>query len=474
MAAVSYALVQSVVNPGLEALRGHVHTSQVGVGWVLTGFLLSSAILTPVLGRLGDQVGKRRVLIGVLVLLAVGSAVGALATSLPVLIAGRVLQGAGGATLPLAFGLVRDLVHTRKVGTAVGMIAAVSSVGGALGVLVAGPIVSNLGVAWLFWLPAIANGVVALAVALVLPRSNAPTAPGGLNIVAAVTLAGTLVLLLLPLSLGEEWGWGSAWTLGLLAAAVVVGALWVRWEYRSQHPLIDIRVLRMRPVWTANLTSFFFGFTLYSVFGFVPTLLQVPATTGYGLGESITVSGLLFLPVTLTQFVSGLGAGHLTSRIPTKTLLVLGSLPVTVSLLLLAAFHAQAWQIAIGLAVGGVGFGIGLSALSALVVQAVPAEHTGAVTGMNANIRTIGGAVGAAVVTTVLSSFTGNDGYPSEAGWATVFLLLTGASVVGLLSCALIPATRRVASAQYARGATPGPRSKHQNTPSMAYTAEQE
>ncbi|WP_037858948.1 MFS transporter [Streptomyces sp. NRRL S-340] len=439
VASVSYALVQSVVNPGLEALRAHVHTSQVGVGWVLTGFLLASAILTPVLGRLGDQIGKRRVLVAVLVLLALGSAVGALATNLPLLVLGRVLQGAGGAALPLAFGLLRDLLPAHRVGTAVGTIAAVSSVGGALGVLVAGPIVTSLGVPWLFWLPALANGLVALAVGLFLPRTNGPTAPGQLNAVAVLALAGTLVLLLLPLSLGQEWGWGSPLTLGLLAASVVAGAVWVWWENRSRHPLIDMNVFRLRPVWTANLTSFLFGFTLYSVFGFVPTLLQVPASTGYGLGESITASGLLFLPVTLTQFLSGVAAGPLATRVPAKTLLVLGSVPVTVSLLLLAYFHQETWQFALALAIGGIGFGIGLSALSALVVHAVPAEHTGAVSGMNANIRTIGGAVGAAVVTTVLSSSAGATGHPSEGGWTTVFLLLAGAGLVGLVSCLLIP-----------------------------------
>ncbi|ROO87753.1 MFS transporter [Actinocorallia herbida] len=439
VAAVSYSLVQSVVNPGLEALRDHVHTSQLGVGWVLTGFLLASAVLTPVLGRVGDQIGKDRVLVAVLALLALGSVIGALATSLPVLVTGRVLQGAGGATLPLAFGLVRDLVPRHKVGMAVGTIAAVSSVGGALGVLAAGPIVSALGVPWLFWLPALANALVAIAVFALLPPSRGATAGGQLNVGAIVTLAGTLVLLLLPLSLGQEWGWGSGRTLGLLAGALAVGTLWIWWEHRSRHPLIDMRVFRMRPVWTANLASFLFGFTLYSVFGFVPSFLQVPTLTGYGLGQSITVAGLIFLPVTLTQFASGIMTGPLAARIPAKILLIVGSLPVMASLLLLAAFHEAPWQISLLLAVAGIGFGVALSALSALVVHAVPAEHTGAVSGMNANIRTIGGAVGAAVVTTVLASTTRAGGFPSEGGWVAVFLLLAGAGLVGLASCLLIP-----------------------------------
>ncbi|MEV7238821.1 MFS transporter [Streptomyces sp. NPDC051020] len=160
------------------------------------------------------------------------------------------------------------------------------------------------------------------------------------------------------------------------------------------------------------------------------------------------MSGLLFLPVTLTQFVGGVLAGPLTARMSAKSLLFLGSVPVVVSLLLLAAFHQQAWQVTLVLAIGGAGCGIGLSALSALVVHAVPAAHTGAVSGMNANIRTIGGAVDAAVVATVLASKTGADGYPSDGSWTTVFLLLAGVAVVGLASCLLIPQGRREKEAE--------------------------
>ncbi|WP_399896175.1 MFS transporter [Streptomyces sp. BBFR51] len=442
IATVSYTLVQSMVNPGLEALRGHVHTNQVGVSWVLTAFLLSSAVLTPVLGRLGDRVGKRNTMMAMLGVLAVGSVISALATSLPLLVFGRVVQGAGGATLPLAFGIVRDLVPREKVGATVGMIAATSSVGGAIGVLVTGPIITHLGVPWLFWLPAIANAAVALAVFLFIPRSGV-TAEGRMNWAAALALAAALVLLLLPLSLGQEWGWGSARTLVLFAAAIVAGGIWAAVETRSRHPLIDMRVFRLRPVWTANVASFFFGVTLYSSFGFIPSFLQVPTSTGYGLGKSIAVSGLLFLPITVTQFVSGFAAGPLARIFPAKHLLVLGSVPVIVSFSLISAFHEQVWQIVVATSIGGIGFGIGLSALSAVVVHAVPAEHTGAASGMNANIRTIGGAVGAALVSSVLTSSTTSGGYPSDGGYTAAFALLAVAAVAGLASCLLIPGRRK-------------------------------
>ncbi|WP_238698195.1 MFS transporter [Streptomyces sp. E5N91] len=435
---VSYALVQSMVNPALGALRDQVHTDQLGVSWVLTAFLLSSAVLTPILGRLGDQMGKRRVLVAVLLLLTIGSVVAALATNLPVLVLGRVLQGAGGATLPLAFSVIRDLLPREQVGSKIGMIAAISAVGGAIGLVVTGPIINGLGVAWLFWLPAIANGVMTLLVFALVPETGR-TLGGRMNWSAGVMLSATLVLLLLPLSLGQDWGWGSGRTLGLFAAAVVAGAIWVAVESRSRFPLIDMTVFRMRPVWTANLASFLFGVTLYSALGFIPVFLQTPSSTGYGLGKSVTVSGLLFLPVMASQFVGGLAAGPLGRKMPAKTLLVVGTLPTIVGFLLLSLVHSSAWVVSLAAAIAGLGFGIGLAALSSAVVHAVPAEHTGAATGMNANIRTIGGAVGAAAVAAILASRTGGDGLPRESGFTTAFLVLALAGVVGLISCLLIP-----------------------------------
>lgn len=435
---VSYALVQSMVNPALEALRDQVHTDQLGVSWVLTAFLLSSAVMTPILGRLGDQMGKRRVLVAVLLLLTIGSVVAAVATNLPVLVLGRVLQGAGGATLPLAFSIVRDLLPREHVGSKIGMIAAISAVGGAIGLVVTGPIIDGLGVPWLFWLPAIANGIMMLLVFALVPETGGASG-GRMNWTAGVLLSATLVLLLLPLSLGQDWGWASGRTLGLFAAAVVAGILWVMVESRSRFPLIDMTVFRMRPVWTANLASFLFGVTLYSALGFIPAFLQVPSHTGYGLGESVTASGLLFLPVMASQFVGGLAAGPLGRKMPAKALLVAGTVPTIVSFLLLGLLHSSAWLVSLAAAIGGLGFGIGLAALSAAVVHAVPPEHTGAATGMNANIRTIGGAVGAAAVAAILAAHTGGDGVPQESGFTTAFLVLALAGVLGLVSCLLIP-----------------------------------
>ncbi|XVV16527.1 MFS transporter [Actinoplanes sp. CA-131856] len=432
VAAVSYSLVQSVVNPALEALREYVHTDRLGVSWVLTAFLLSSAVLTPVLGRLGDHLGKRRMLVAVMALLAGGSVLAALAHSLPLLIAGRVLQGAGGAVLPLAFGIVRDLLPRERVGSVVGTIAAITSVGGAAGVLVTGPIIDHLGIPWLFWLPAVANAIVA-ALLLVNVPSHVPHSGGSVDWLAAFLLSASLVLLLLPLSLGSQWGWGSPRTVGSLVLSAAAAALWVFVELRSRSPLIDMTVFRLRPVWTANVVSLLFGVTLYSTFGFIPTFLQLPSANGYGLAESVTASGLLFLPVTLTQLVTGTIAGPLARHVSPKVLLVLGGVPVVLCFVLLAVAHSAAWQIVLATAIGGLGFGLSLSALSAIVVHAVPASHTGAATGMNANIRNLGGAVGAAAVSSILTATAG------ERGWVIAFAALAVTAALGVLASLLIP-----------------------------------
>ena len=437
----SYSLAQSLVNPALQQLRVDFHASLAGISWVLTAYLLSSAVLTPFLGRVGDHRGKERLLVAATGLLSAGSVLAAVAPDLGVLLVGRAMQGAGGAILPLAFGILRQVLPAGRVGGAVGTVAALSSVGGGLGLLVAGPIVSGLGIRWLFWAPAIVNGIVALLLRRTVRPSSAERARGHLNWSAASFMAAALICLLLPLSLGATWGWGSARALGLFAAAAVLGAAWVRIELRSETPLIDMRVMRLPAVWTANLASVLFGVGLYSAVGYLPSFLQAPTRSGYGFGASITTSGFLTLPLTLGMLLTGLTTAPLARRLPTKVLMVLGAVPPVGLFLILAFAHDYRWEILLGGAIGGLGFGIALSALSAHVVGAVPRAHTAAA-GMNANIRTIGGAIGAAIVATVLGSHAGSAGVPSGHGWVVAFLALALAAAAGAATCLLIPERR--------------------------------
>src|SRR5580700_8134878 len=221
MGVAAFALLQSLVIPVLTTVQHQLHTTQSAVTWVLTAYLLSASIMTPILGRIGDMTGKKRVFVAALVALAAGSLLAAVAPSIGVMIVARVIQGAGGG----------------KVTGAVGVLAALTAVGAGLGIVLAGPIVDALNYHWLFWLPLILTVVAAVAAVLVVPESPVRT-PGRISLLPAVLLSGWLVALLVALSEAPVWGWGSSRVIGLLAAAVVLAVAWVAAELRAATPLI--------------------------------------------------------------------------------------------------------------------------------------------------------------------------------------------------------------------------------------------
>lgn len=438
-AVAAYALLQSLVIPVLPTIQHSLHSSQNSTTWVLTAYLLSASIFTPIGGRLGDMWGKERMLVASLTGLAVGCLLSAVATSLGLMIVGRVVQGVGGGVLPLAFGIIRDEFPTEKVAGAVGTIASLTAAGAGLGIVLAGPIVKVLDYHWLFWIPMVMLVVAGVAARVFVPESPVRVA-GKVSWGAAALLSSWLVLLLLPISEAPVWGWGSPRAVSLLVAAVVVAVVWVRVEQRSTHPLIDMTMMRIPVVWTANLVALLFGVGLYAVFAFLPEFLQTPHSAGYGFGVSVTTSGLLILPLSAVMFVAGLQAGHLTARFGSKHVLVLGSLVSVVPFVILVTAHDHEWEIGVAMGLLGAGFGLAFAAMSNLVVQGVPPDQTGVASGMNANIRTIGGSIGAAVMSSIVTATASHGGLPREAGYTHGFLLLAGAAVAAGVAAFFVPA----------------------------------
>ena len=441
-ATAAYALLQSLVIPVLPTIEAGLHTSQNTVTWVLTAYLLSASIFTPIMGRLGDMWGKERMLVAALIALTLGSVLAALTGSIVIMIVARVIQGIGGGVLPLSFGIIRDEFPVEKVAGAVGVIAALAAAGAGLGIVLAGPIVEALNYHWLFWIPAIMLAGATVAAKAIVPQSPVRTA-GRVNWSAAALLSGWLVALLVPISEAPTWGWGSARVLGLLAVAVVLAVGWVVVESRSAHPLIDMRMMRIPVVWTTNLVALLFGVGMYATFAFLPEFLQTPATAGYGFGLSITLSGLVLLPSSVAMFVVGVASGRLTSRFGAKSVLVAGALISIVTFALLTFAHRQEWEILLAMVLQGVGFGMAFAAMSNLVVQGVPAEQTGVASGMNANIRTIGGSIGAAVMSSIVTSTARIGGLPRESGYTHGFGLLTLATVAAAIAAMLVPSAVR-------------------------------
>jgi len=438
----AYALLQSMVIPVLTTVQHELHTTQSAATWVLTAYLLSASIMTPILGRAGDMFGKERIFVVSLVALAVGSLLAAVAPSIGVMIVARVIQGFGGGMLPVSFGIIRDEFPREKVVGAVGILASLTAAGSGLGIVLAGPIVNALVYHWLFWLPMILTIIAAVCAVLFVPESPVRTA-GRISWLPAVLLSAWLVALLVALSEAPDWGWGSAKVIGLLAAAVVIAVAWVLTELRARTPLIDMTMMRMTAVWTNNLVALLIGVGMYATFAFLPEFVQTPSAAGYGFGASIARSGLMLLPSSLTMFAAGMLAGRLTARFGGKALVIAGCAIGAGSMGILAFAHAQQWEIYVSTALMGVGFGLAFSAMSALIVGAVPSSQTGVASGMNANIRTIGGSIGAAAMASIVTSRLLPSGLPAQSGYTIGFAAMTGGLVLAALAALLIPAARR-------------------------------
>jgi EmrB/QacA subfamily drug resistance transporter len=431
-AALAYALSQTMVAPALPDIQHTLHTSTTSVTWVLTAYLLSASIATPIIGRFGDMFGKERVLVLVLGAFCVGTLVCALSHSIGVLVAGRAIQGIAGAIFPLAFGIIRDEFPRDRVGTGIGLISATFGIGGAAGLVLSGVIVDHLSYEWLFWLSLIVTLPAMLATHLWIPESPVKS-PARIDWGGAALLSAALLCLLTGVSYGPQWGWDSARVLGLFAAAVALAAVWVRFEMRVVEPMVDMRVMRERAVWTTNLTGLLVGFGMFGSFILIPQLVQMPAAAGFGFGATVTEAGLFLLPSAAVMLVAGPLAGALGNRFGSRVPLVLGTMVATAAFVLLAVAHDARWEIYLSGALMGVGIGFSFAAMANLIVDAVPQEQVGVATGINSIMRTIGGSLGAQIAASIVATHVVvRTHLPDEAGFTEAFVL---SAVVLVLAC---------------------------------------
>lgn len=428
-AGVSYALLQSLVAPALPDIQHALHTSVDGVSWVLTAYLLSASIATPLIGRLGDMYGKERLLVAVLVLLCVATAVSAIATSLTVMLVGRVIQGAAGGIFPLAFGIIRDEFPRERVAGAIGLMSALLGVGGGAGVVLAGPIVDHLSFHYLFWLPLIPLVVATVAIHIFVPESPIRV-PGRVNWLGAALMSIGLAAVLVALSQSPTWHWLSAKTLGLLAAGIVVLVLWVVNESASEQPLVDMRMMRLRGVWTTNAVALLLGFGMYASFILVPQYVETSRAKGYGFGASVTGAGLFLVPSTIAMLFFGAQTGRLERRFGSKPPLLAGGVATALSYVVLTLARDQRWEIYVASALLGAGIGLAFAAMVNLIIENVGPAQTGIATGMNTVTRTVGGAFGGAATASVLASHPTNHGYTIAFALCAIVLLV--GVVVGL------------------------------------------
>ncbi|MFF0814228.1 MFS transporter [Rhodococcus sp. NPDC003318] len=444
-AGIVAALMQSLVVPLLADLPSLLDTTASNASWAVTGTLVAAGVCVPITGRLGDMYGKRRMLLVCTVPLILGSVACALATSVGPMIAGRALQGIGMGMVPIGISAMRDLIPAEKLNSSIALMSASMGIGGALGLPIAAAVAEGTSWRMLFWGSAALSLVVGLLLWKFVPATPVEGEPGKFDPVGAIGLTVGLVSLLIAVTKGATWGWSSATILALFAVAVVVLLAWGWWELRTHDPLIDLRTTARPQVLLTNIAGLVVGFAMYAQSLILPQLLQLPESTGYGLGQSMLQMGLWMAPCGFVMMaVSPLGAKLSSARGPKVTLMV-GALIIAAAYALSMVLMGSASGLMIVGAVCGAGTGFTYGAMPTLIMGAVPRSETAAANALNTLMRSLGTSFAAAVVGVVLAQMSvqvGDYTIPTEAGFRTGLLIGCGVALVAAAVAAMIPASR--------------------------------
>ncbi|MEV0331920.1 MFS transporter [Nocardia sp. NPDC050717] len=441
---VVVSLMQTLVIPIIPSLPTLLNTSASNASWVVTATLLAGAVSTPIAGKLGDMFGKRLVLVANLGFMIAGSVICASFSSLLPEIVGRSLQGAAVGAIPLGISIMRDELPAGKVGGAMAVMSATLGVGGAVGMPFAAVIAQNADWHMLFWTAAGLGVVCAVLVFVFVPESPVRT-PSRFDFGGALGLSIALLTLLIGITKGADWGWGSPSILGLFAASLVSFLLWGFYELRQSAPLVDLRVSARPRVLFTNMASIAVGFALYGMSLTFPQLLMAPKETGYGFGLSMVVAGLAMAPGGLVMMLLSPVSARLSAAKGPKLTLALGSAVIGLGYLFAVVLMDSVWQIVVaGIIVAG-GVGLAYAAMPALIMGAVPITETAAANGLNSLMRSVGTSTSAAVMGVVLAHMTmqlGSHTLPSREGFHTAFYIAIAGAVVAIALTLCIPARK--------------------------------
>ncbi len=422
------AVVSSLGAPLIPSIAVDYNVTVGGAQWSLTIALLVGAITAPILGRLGDGPYRRQVMLGTLGIVMLGSILAALPLSYAWLLVGRGMQGVGLGLMPLAMTLARDHLPEARSRSTVAVLSITASAGVGLGYPLTGLFADTWGFHAPFWFGAAISGLALALAAVVLPGSkHLKSRP--LDIVGAALLSTGLLALLLCLSEGEVWGWGSARLLLVAVVAALILGAWVRYELHASLPLVNLRLMRNRTLLTANATGLFAGLGMYMLLPLVTRYVQAPTSTGYGFGASVVTAGLVLLPFSVAS-VSASRLLPLVARLLGRRLVLpLGALFLVASMLIFLTARTALWESFLVMGVAGLGTGLIFAAIPGLIVRSVPPEETGSALGVNQVIRQIGFSVGSALGATILIQHTvAPDPLPTDAAYSV-------SALVGIVLC---------------------------------------
>ncbi|PBI97237.1 Multidrug resistance protein 3 [Rhodococcus erythropolis] len=436
------ALMQTLVVPLIAELPTLLNTTASNASWVVTATLLAGAVATPIAGRLGDLYGKRRLILICTIPLIVGSVICATASSLIPMVIGRGLQGICVSLIPLGVSALRDLLPPERLNSAIALMSSSMGIGSALGLPIAAAVAQNTSWRALFWGSAALSVLILILTWFFVPATPVHKVGGRFDLIGAIGLGAGLISLLLAVSKGGSWGWTSGTTVSLFATTIIVLLGWVWFERRTDDPLVDLRVTAKPQVLLTNISSIATGFAMYTQFLIIPQLLQLPESTGYGMGQSMLAMGLWMAPPGFVMMaVSPLGA-RLTALRGPKFTLITGALVLALGYGSSMLLMGSTWGLLIVACIANAGISLAYGSMPALIMGAVPPSATAAANSFNSLMRSIGTSVCAAVIGVVLAQMTIQaDGHilPSEAGFRTSLLIGCGFALLAAAIALSIP-----------------------------------
>lgn len=439
------SLMQTVVIPLVPRFPALLDAPASGTAWIVTATLLASAVATPAAGRLGDMYGKRRMILISLALLVTGSALGGLSDSLAPMLLARVLQGLAAGVIPLGISVMRDVLPTDRLGSAIAMMSASLGVGGALGLPAAAFLAEQTDWHMLFWASAGLGALAAALVGILVPESA--MRPGGhFDLIGAALMSAGLMCLLLSISKGADWGWTSGLTSGLFGASVVTLAVWAWWELRVSQPLVNLRTTARPQVLLTNLASVLFGFAMFAMSLVLPQLLQLPEAIDYGMGQGLLAVGLVMAPSGLVMITMAPVSARISKVMGAKVTLMLGATVVAAGYGLNMVLMSAIWHLVLVSAVIGTGIGLAYGAMPALIMAAVPVAETAAANSLNTLMRSIGTSASSAVAGVALAEMTvtvGSVTVPSQNGFRLIMAIGATAALLALALAAFLPGRQR-------------------------------
>lgn len=411
-----------------------------GATWLITAYALVSAAAAVLGSRLGDMYGRKRALLVVLLVGLAGSVISALARDLAWIVAGRMLQGATGAILPLSFGIARAISPPDRVQFSIGTLTGAWAGSAALGYVLGGLFAEHGHWQQMFWVTASLPVLVMLACARIAPADHL-SAPGGrVDWLGAALLVPGIVLIQLGIGRGAERGW-DLFTLGELFAGALLLAIWSLVELRVKAPLVDVRQLVRRKFAAANAASALVGMGAAQAALVVMMLLQQPVASGIGFGLGATLAGLVKLPSNLLSLGVGPLTGHFAGRRGAKTPIIFSGVLMTIAWIAMLLAHTQIWQVIVAALLSAVGGAMAVASIANLVVEVAPSEDTSAATAVVGVVRGVFAAIGAQILGLLLAG-QGHGGRPDEAAYMHAMGYVAVTSIGVLAIGLLIPASR--------------------------------